>query len=567
MSSLAATRSQSPLARLRMERDRFVAFAFSWADMLFELDETSRIVYATGVLEPLVGRTGRDLHGTTFCDLVTSEERAKARSLLASVKRCERIDDAALSLIGPGNMPVTLAFSGYRLPEVHDHVFIGLRGRQARRTHDSSARRDQATGLLESRAFVESVCRHMTEPASGKQHRLSLIRVLGSDLLQQQPAPTSDRDLASAIGKSLRSHSLGGDLATRVGPDGFGLLHETRVDVGELKKQIAALVRDGDPRSNELAIECASFEIDGEVLRTEEIAKGIVYIINRFRTAEDGAASGLRGMSRSFSKLAEQAVKAIEGLKGIISRGDFGVVFQAILDAETGDIHHYEALARFPASDSLRSPAEHIALAEQVELVSEFDFGMICKVVERLGAPPFDSGTRIAVNVSGQSVNSAAYGADLDHMLGENSWLRDRLMFEITESSRIDDLRAANQFVLKLRSSGYAVCLDDFGAGAANFQYLASLDVDIVKLDGAAVRCAQRSAKGMAFLKALVGLCRELGIGTVIEMVDTPASLQFARACGANYVQGYLFGKPHADIGLFERIVPRDLFRTAQPME
>ena len=141
-----------------------------------------------------------------------------------------------------------------------------------------------------------------------------------------------------------------------MGPDGFGLLHETRVDVGELKKQIAALVRDGDPRSNELAIECASFEMDGEVLRTEEIAKGIVYIINRFRTSQDGAASGLRGTSRSFSKLAEQAVEAIEGLKGIISRGDFGVVFQAILDAETGDIHHYEALARFPASDSIRSP-------------------------------------------------------------------------------------------------------------------------------------------------------------------------------------------------------------------
>ncbi len=86
MSSLAAARPQSPLARLRTERDRFVAFAFSWADLLFELDETSRIVYATGVLEPLVGRTGQDLHGTTFCDLVTSEERAKARSLLASVR-------------------------------------------------------------------------------------------------------------------------------------------------------------------------------------------------------------------------------------------------------------------------------------------------------------------------------------------------------------------------------------------------------------------------------------------------------------------------------------------------
>ena len=46
-----------------------------------------------------------------------------------------------------------------------------------------------------------------------------------------------------------------------------------------------------------------------------------------------------------------------------------------------------------------------------------------------------------------------------------------------------------------------------------------------------------------------------------MEMVDSPASLQFARACGADYVQGYLFGKPHADIGVFERICRAILFR------
>ena len=97
-------------------------------------------------------------------------------------------------------MPVTLAFSGYRLPEMHGHVFIGLRGRPAQRWHDSRACRDEASGLLKSKAFVESVCQHMADPASGKQQRLSLIRVLGSDLLQQ-PASTSDRDLARAIGE------------------------------------------------------------------------------------------------------------------------------------------------------------------------------------------------------------------------------------------------------------------------------------------------------------------------------------------------------------------------------
>jgi hypothetical protein len=311
MSSLAAIRPQSNLARLRFERDRFVAFAFTWADILFELDEESRIAYATGVLEPLLGRTGRDLQGTMFCDLVTPEQRVKARSLLASVRRCERIEDATLSLIGPGNMPLTLASSGYRLPEMHGHVFIGLRGRPALQRHNSTACRDEGSGLLKSKAFVESVCRHMADATSGNQQKLSLIRVLGSNL-QQQLAPTLDRDLVRAIGESLRSHSADGDLATRVGPDRFGLLHGSQIDISELKKQIMAVVRDTDALPNELAVECASFEIDSEVLRTEEIAKGIVYIINRFRTSDD-AISELRRTSRSFSKLAEQAARAIGG--------------------------------------------------------------------------------------------------------------------------------------------------------------------------------------------------------------------------------------------------------------
>jgi hypothetical protein len=156
----------------------------------------------------------------------------------------------------------------------------------------------------------------MTERASGKQ-QLSLIRVLGSDLLQQ-PSLTPDRALARAIGESLRSQSLDGELATRVGSDRFGLLHGSQLDVGRLKEQIVALVRDGDPQSDDLAVEWTSFEIDSEVLRTEEIAKGIVYIINRFKTSD--TASALRGTPRSFSKLAEQAVEAIERLKGIRRR-------------------------------------------------------------------------------------------------------------------------------------------------------------------------------------------------------------------------------------------------------
>ena len=59
-------------------------------------------------------------------------------------------------------------------------------------------------------------------------------------------------------------------------------------------------------------------------------------------------------------------------------------------------------------------------------------------------------------------------------------------------------------------------------------------------------------------------MCHELGVKTVIEMVDRQASLDFARESGADYVQGYLFGKPNGDIAVFARIIPPHLFGALQ---
>ena len=116
------------------------------------------------------------------------------------------------------------------------------------------------------------------------------------------------------------------------------------------------------------------------------------------------------------------------------------------------------------------------------------------------------------------------------------------------------DLAGANQFIQNLRGEGFPVCLDDFGAGAANFQYLSTMEVDVVKLDGSAVRNAQKAPRGKAFLKSLVGLCRDLGVETIAEMVDDEEGLKFIRECGVQYVQGYLFGKPNTNIKSFKEL-------------
>jgi EAL domain-containing protein (putative c-di-GMP-specific phosphodiesterase class I) len=61
-------------------------------------------------------------------------------------------------------------------------------------------------------------------------------------------------------------------------------------------------------------------------------------------------------------------------------------------------------------------------------------------------------------------------------------------------------------------------------------------------------------------MKAFVGLCRELGVVTVAEMIDDEDGLAFVRQCGVDYVQGFLFGHPSPDIRVFKKTVPSELF-------
>ena len=565
MSTLPISRCETCLSTLRAERNRFVAFAFAWPDLLFELDGAGHIVHATGALETIIGRGAAQLAGAEFSTLAVPANRETVRALLAAAQRRERLDNATVTLAGPGGTAVTLAFAGHGLPELDGHIFIGLRREPVAPRMPGMESRDAATGLLDSKAFVESVCRRLQELPSVDEHapQLSLIHLSGIQDLGDDPAAAEP--LLRAVGAALRALSSNGDLALRVGNDRFGLLHGPDVDVSEVRKELLKLLPVTAEGSAAVGIETAGVSMIVGELRSEEIAKGIVGIISRFR-AQQGSLTAVIPSSAAFSELAKQAVRTIDQLHRIIAADGFKIVFQPIVHALLGSIHHYEALARFPKAAGLQSTFECVSLAEEVGLAEELDLAIARKVVHWMNTAKASAGVACAINVSGLSANSGTYIENLESLLKDNPTLSNRLLFEITESSQIRDLPAANEFIRRLRELGSLVCLDDFGAGAANFPYVAALDVDVVKFDGPAVVSARQSSKGTAFLRALAGVCRELGMETVFEMIEDEETLTFARSCGADYVQGYLLGRPSADVDALRRGVPRRLFRTLEAL-
>ena len=206
-------------------------------------------------------------------------------------------------------------------------------------------------------------------------------------------------------------------------------------------------------------------------------------------------------------------------------------------------VHHFEALARFKTSND---PSSVIRMAEELALIDGFDLAVAEKALGRLRRPGAGL-MKFAVNVSGASLADDRYVESLLRMTASRPEDRKRLIVEVTESAALADLEAANARLGALRAAGIKVCIDDFGAGAASYDYLRALSVDAVKIDGRFVQNLDRDPRGQTLITHLVGMCADLKVATIAEMIETQAVADILTNLGVDHGQGWLFGKAEAE--------------------
>ena len=530
--------TEAAMTALRLERDRYALLAFCWGDLLLTLDPRLRIETVSGASEALTGLSEYAWTGRKFTDLIAEKDRGRIAAVLESLTPTRRALAGTIRLAGrEGATGARVSVAAHRLDTGRDAIYVSMR-----------MLADDAPDEPEEIKEVPRLAEHLA--AAGEQGaEMTLFAI-----------PEIPRDAGEPFGETLddllRAHSLGGDTAMRLDSRHYSVLHEAGRTFGPVIHQIEAMIHAADPTAPPPRIESMTLPMQAEGMSEGDLARGLVYAMHRFG---EGSELSLREAGQRLRDRLSDAMGSVTRLRRAIDDGVFGIAFQPIVDLHSGAIDHFEALARFDQAGT-GSPFETIRLAEETGLIEDFDLAMARKAVSWFRTLPLNNeNICIAVNISGRSINSEAYAEGLHRLLEENHWLRRRLSFEITESAQIADLDAANGFIQGLRRRGFGVALDDFGAGAASFRYLSALEVDAVKFDGAAIRHAQRAQKGRAFLSALTELCRRMGISTVAEMIETPEALAFVRECGCDFVQGYLFGQPAADIGRFAQLPNRGL--------
>jgi EAL domain-containing protein (putative c-di-GMP-specific phosphodiesterase class I) len=118
-----------------------------------------------------------------------------------------------------------------------------------------------------------------------------------------------------------------------------------------------------------------------------------------------------------------------------------------------------------------------------------------------------------------------------------------QLVFEVTESERVDDVAHLRRIFEHYRAQGCKVALDDVGAGYSSLNLLASLQPDVVKIDMALVQALPEAAP-MAVVRAVIEMSHGFGATVVAEGIETAAQAEILADLGADLGQGWHFGRP-----------------------
>lgn len=306
---------------------------------------------------------------------------------------------------------------------------------------------------------------------------------------------------------------------------------------GQLRSAMRGAFKQGRDEANYVTVAGA----DG--ISEADAVKAAVYAMKR--AAAQPNAQTMQALTGGYEMRLEKVKKQLRAFKNIVMQEHFDVALQPIVNIRDGSLHHFEALARFDQKVFSGSPFEFMCFAEDVGVIHEFDLAMTMKVVsliKRMRRIGYN--VAAAVNISGHSIQSQGFLRHFFNVLEDCGDIRDNLMFELTESSKIDDLETTNRILRRIRDFGHKVSLDDFGAGAAGLQYLRVLKVDCVKIDGIYIRKGLEDPENRSFLRSISDMCAGLGIETVGECVENEEQRSFLEEIGVTYAQGWLYGKP-----------------------
>lgn len=546
---------------LAREKDLYRITLQSIGDAVLTTDVDNNITFANPAAEKLLLRNAQDLIGSRLENALNLIDEGTGTPLLSSTSRAMQIGQTVESA---ENVLFIRSDGGRRsLRDIASPLF-DLTGaitgsvlviqdvtsaRNLQRELSHAATHDALTGLLNRTAFESAASSSIEKNGGGAPH-IDLDRFkMVNDTLGHAAGDALLKMATSSMNSALPDAAIIG----RLGGDEFAvLLPITKFD--EAEEAAERLINEirtirlpwgGKIQNIGASIGIAALDEPGVTL-AEAIARADAACYAA--KAEGRNRSAIYNINTGAARQNLASIQAASGILEALSEGRLEIYGQEIraISNTTDQSICIEILSRMTGPDGkIIAPAEFIPAAERFGLMGIVDRWIIQHTLETYGPKlMLMENVSIAINLSANTISDPTLWSFLQSAMEKTKVAPSRLIFEITETTAINNYEAAEHFVTEARAAGCRISLDDFGTGLSSFGYLHHFKVDSIKIDGAFIEKLSNSRIDQAVVASIGGIARELGVDVIAEHIEDAQAVDILKSLGIGYGQGFLLHRP-----------------------